>query len=79
LIYGWQDNGGGYFSDDQSQQDEALCDSTHVDEIVSNLMHEIQGLQYELNGLMSQNENVCEEPKPKVLISTLFFQSLLFI
>ncbi|KAG0597710.1 hypothetical protein M758_12G015700 [Ceratodon purpureus] len=53
-----KDTGGGYSSDDQSQQDEALFDSTQVDEIVSNLMHEIQGLQHELNGM------VCpEEPK----------------
>ena len=59
--YDWQDSGGGYSSDDQSQQDEALCDSTQVDEIVSNLMYEIQGLQHELNGM------VCtEEPKLKV-------------
>jgi len=73
LIYDWQDTGGGYSSDDQSQQDESLCDSTHVDEIVSTLMHEIQALQYELTGIMSQNGNVCEEPKPKVLISSHSF------
>lgn len=76
-MYDLQDNSGGYYSDDQSQQDESLCDSSHVDEIVGNLMHEIQGLQHELNGMMSPNGTVCEEPKPKVLISSLFFQSLL--
>lgn len=65
LTYDWQDAGGEYSSDDQSQQDEALCDSTYVDEIVNNLMNEIQALQYELTGIMSQNGNVCEEPKPK--------------
>lgn len=67
LICEWQDNGGGgYYSDDQSQQDDALCDTSYVDEIVGNLMHEIQGLQYELSGMMMSS--ACEEPKPKVLL-----------
>ncbi|XP_073386502.1 uncharacterized protein [Physcomitrium patens] len=48
----------GYHSNDKSQREDTLHDSIEVDEIVCNLMHEIQGLQTELNGMVTEDSKL---------------------